>query len=119
MTTSSTTQGFPFPNSDDPVRLGAQRIQELAQAVDTKAGVSAGGVGTLQITGAVTGQVVVTLPAGRFVATPGAVVVSAKDSSIFSVSSATYTATTFTVTGRRIDGTSTTVGVTFSWIAHS
>lgn len=36
MSTGTTTNtGLPYPNDDDPLRQGAQRIRELAQAIDT------------------------------------------------------------------------------------
>lgn len=36
MSTGTTPNtGLPYPNDDDPLRQGAQRIRELAQAIDT------------------------------------------------------------------------------------
>ena len=38
MSKSTTPSGLPYPNPDDPVRDGSQRIRELAEAVDARGG---------------------------------------------------------------------------------
>lgn len=36
MSTSTTPNGLPYPNPDDPVRDGSQRIRELAEALNPR-----------------------------------------------------------------------------------
>jgi hypothetical protein len=71
---SVTPKGYPYPVGTDRVMDGDDAIKALATAVDTKLGAAA--AGTLDITGLAangTGSVAVTFPAGRFTASPTAV----------------------------------------------
>jgi len=68
---ANTARGYPYPLSSDPVAQGATAIQNLAQAVNDRAGVAASGTVTIQVTTANTAaSVSVVFPAGRFTAAP-------------------------------------------------
>lgn len=116
---ATTALGFPYPLGTDRVMDGDDAIRALAEAVDSKLGVTAAGAGVIVGTGAATAQVVVTLPAGRFVAAPSAVVANFKDGSTHILFTATYTATTFTAIARRYDSAVFSGNVNFVWLARS
>lgn len=110
MSPGATSHGYPYPLGTDRVADGDEAIRDLAQAIDTKLGVVAGGTVTIPIVAAGTNyNVVVTYPAGRFVdvpsvfvtpqsVTPTAVRASVRDATL---------ATGMTVVGTRDSGTAT------------
>lgn len=68
----TTSKGFPYPTSTDPVAAGAAAIEALARSVDTNVGRLAAGLATIAMVapyGTVT-MVHVNFPAGRFTAPP-------------------------------------------------
>lgn len=115
---SATANGYPYPVGTDRVMDGDDAIKALAEAADAKAGITAAGQGSI-VGGATTGQLVVTFPAGRFAVAPTAVVGNGKDSSLYLISTSTFTATTFTATGRRYDGGVIGGNISFTWFARS
>jgi L-aminopeptidase/D-esterase-like protein len=68
---SQTAKGYPYPIGTDRVMDGDNAIQALAEAIDTKAGVAAAGVGTVTVGGSGgSGTAAITFPAGLFSAVP-------------------------------------------------
>lgn len=59
----NTPKGYPYPAPTDPVNAGAAAIQSLAQTVNDRLGVSAGGLTSIAVSGSAAGSVVVTYPA--------------------------------------------------------
>lgn len=117
MSTTYTPGGLPIPNDDDPFRLGAQRIRELATAIDGKGvfGQASGNVVVTSPAGGV-GSTAVTFPARRFTAAPY-VTTSASTSVpgtvVLSTSSLNQTASGCTIYGSR----TTTTSFSVHWIA--
>ena len=71
---STTAKGYPYPVGTDRVMDGDNAIQALAEAVDTHLGRVASGFVNVNITTAGgSASVAVTMPVGRFTATPIAV----------------------------------------------
>lgn len=67
---STTTKGYPYPVGTDRVMDGDDSIKSLAEAVDTKLGVGAAGVVTINVSASTPASGAVTFPVGRFTTTP-------------------------------------------------
>lgn len=68
---ANTAKGYPYPLGTDRLMDGDNAIHDLATAVDTKLGLMASGVTTVNIATAGTpATVAVTFPAGLFTAVP-------------------------------------------------
>lgn len=66
----TTSRGYPYPEDTDPVAQGAQAIQALANAINTRAGACAAGTVTITANNAALAFATVTFPANRFSAAP-------------------------------------------------
>jgi hypothetical protein len=116
---STTTQGYPYPLGTDRVMDGDDAIKALAEKADANAGATASGRASASTTNTPSGTVVVTFPAGRFVAAPTSVVACAYQASTYIVSTSTITATTVTLTIRYYLGSNTTATIECCWFARS
>lgn len=117
---ANTSNGYPYPLGTDRVMDGDDSIKSLAEAVNTKAAISASGTGTIPTPAALntTSTVAVTLPAGRFTAVP--VVTGSQNASnpmvtVFSISA--VSASGFVAYGARISGGLNVIP--FSWHART
>jgi hypothetical protein len=121
MTTGTTPKGYPYPNGDDAVSNGDDVIKSLAEAVDGKAGVLAGGTVVMPSVTALTTPVslVITLPAGRFTATPVIAVslVISTPHVWFGATSGQASASSFTAYAAKISGSVPVANLTLAWIA--
>ena len=116
---ANTTKGYPYPLGTDRIMDGDDAIKNLAQAMDTKSGISAAGTVTIPFTAATTAtSVTVTFPVGRFTVAPSPVVtaqITAPQNVTVSVAGGSVTTTGMTVWGYRYSGNSQ-IGV--FWIAR-
>lgn len=116
---SNTPNGYPYPVASDPVAQGATAIQNLASAVDTKLGVMAAGV--VSVNCATIGQAAnttLTFPAGRFPSAPNVAFTSTQGATQPQNSAnapASITATGMTVYATRTAGSTGALNV--GWLA--
>jgi hypothetical protein len=117
--TAATARGYPYVLPADTVNSYPSTSQALANAIDSKLG---GPVATGQYTipavatGATT-SVVITLPVGRFSATPQVLLVSENSRLILSVNSST--AASFTMMAGNWSGATSPAGVTGYWMTYA
>ena len=107
---AATNLGYPYPVGTDPTSQGDDAIKALAEASDTKAGISAGGKGTVVVSSINNPFTLsVTFPAGRFAVAPSVVVGgNASNPERFSSSVNNVTASGFTAVVTRNTGTANT-----------
>lgn len=106
----NTTHGYPYPVGTDRVMDGDDAIQALAEAVDTKLGVSAAGTFTIASNGSAQWTTAVTFPTGRFSEAPAVSVSYLNGGNIFLAAVASVTATGFTAGAFRRDGNTQAAG---------
>lgn len=115
---SNTTLGYPYPLSSEPVADGDNAIQNLAQAVDDKAGVFASGVESVTFGANGTPVAIpVTFPVGRFTTAPVVQIAlrGVASPQAYAVSTGTPTSSGVTLYVTRITGSS---GASLQWLAH-
>lgn len=114
--TANTAKGYPYPQGTDRVMDGDNAIQALAEAVDTKLGVMAGGtVSVTIVTGNTSVGAAVTFPVGRFTVAP---LMLASPTGTQLANNAGASATAITTTGATVYGGRTTAGgLTVAWLA--
>jgi hypothetical protein len=118
MSTGLTPGGFPYPNGDDPVKNGDDSIKALATALDprTVKAIATGSI-TVSTTGTpATGSAVVTFPVGRFAAAAPTQASLTSLNSLYLMARGAMTATSMTITCRRVDG-ATGAGSDCNWLA--
>jgi hypothetical protein len=113
---SQTAKGYPYPVGSDRVMDGDNAIQALAEAVDTRTGVSASGTATISISAAASGSVTVTFPAGRFTVPPS--VVHVTNSFNYIPGANTPSASAIVLYAGHRAGTASSIVLTTWWIAR-
>lgn len=112
----TTTKGYRYPETTDPVAQGATAIKNLATDVDTKASVSAAGTAVITVTANNANMTTsVTFPAGRFSATPAvAIAAYGSNCSYYSTGVNNVTVNGFTAIAFRTAGTG---NISVGWVA--
>lgn len=112
----TTSRGFPYPESADPISQGALAIKALAEAVETRMPRLASGIVAVNISNAASGSTAVTFPVGRFTATPAVTVTPGGSTSwIGAVTGAS--ATGVTVLAFTNSGAASTANLSVFWNA--
>lgn len=116
---ATTAHGYPYPLGTDRVMDGDDVIHALADAIDTKLGVSANGVATIANVPVTTlASVSVTFPAGRFTVAPQVVATRAGSTAAAASTSLSVSGIGvggFTLTAWQTGGTAGSASV--HWIA--
>lgn len=114
----TTTHGYPYPLSSEPISGAAQAIKDMADTCNTKCAISACGKVTIDMGGAAAGTKSVTFPSGRFTTIPQ--VVGMSGNSLFFASAGALTATGFTAYLRKWNNTAdSTTGIPYWYIARA
>lgn len=113
----ATTNGYPYPESTDPVAQGANAIKALAQKIESNLAAAAAGRTPISLSNASSGSATVTFPSGRFKSAP-AVAATCESSSFFAAVSS-VSATSMTLWLRRYEDSPTTQTLQVDWVARS
>jgi hypothetical protein len=110
---ANTAKGYPYPLGTDRVMDGDDAIHNLANAVDSKLGVAAGGSATLPAPSAtnIPVSLAVTFPAGRFTVAPfvTASPTGGSPQALAPCTVVSVTAAGFTLYGARVGGGMATI----------
>jgi hypothetical protein len=112
----STSKGFPYPASSDPVAQGAAAIQALAEFIDPNTGITGSGEVNLDFTSDTSRSAVVTFVAGRFSAAPHVVATNGGPrliAAVYGITAAHFSLTVYTASGSAVTASNTT-----QWIAR-
>jgi hypothetical protein len=113
---ATTPKGYPYPLGTDRVMDGDDVIHELAEAVDTKTGVSASGTAITPVPSGLNNptNVTVTFPVGLFTAPPA--VVTTAIGTVVRAGTQTATATNVIVWAEKLSGG--LIAMSIYWQAH-